>query len=412
MRILYHIFIHIFRLILLLASLFNDKARKWVKGRKQIFEQLKNAISADDKIIWVHSASLGEFEQGKPIIEGLKQQHPGHKILLTFFSPSGYEVRKNYEFADSVFYLPIDTLSNAHIFVEIVKPQMAIFVKYEFWFNYISVLEKHHIPIIFISSIFRSNQYFFRFYAEWFRKQLVKVSHYFVQNSESKHLLNKIGVEQVTVCGDTRFDSVFKLAQNAKKFEIVEKFKGDNPLIIAGSTWPPDEDMLISLIEKFQNHKFIIVPHEVREVSIKQTQNRIGDKSVLFSSAQPKTVNNFQVLIVDSIGKLAHLYQYANLAYIGGGFGSGLHNIQEPITFGIPVVFGPKFQNFQEAVDLVRLKGAFTVKNKEELEKIFSSLLMNKEVYKNACQTNKAYLNKNIGASGIILKYLQQLIED
>ncbi len=412
MRFLYNGVIYFFKLIFIVAAIFNDKARKWVKGRRNVFEDLKTSILAEDKYIWIHCASLGEFEQGKPILEGLKSKHQSHKILLTFFSPSGYEIRKNYEYADLVCYLPIDTIANARKFVNIVKPQFVIFVKYEFWFNYLAELKKHQIPVIFISSIFRANQYFFKAYGAWFKKQLQSINHFFVQNNESESLLQRIGIIQVTRSGDTRFDNVYKLAQNTRKFEIIEKFKGETKLVIAGSTWPPDEGLLLPILDQFPEYKFIIASHEVHSARVTQIQKKIGSKSVLLSLANPKNVSEYRVLIIDRIGILAQLYQYADIAYIGGGFGSGLHNIQEPITFGIPVIFGPKYHNFQEAVDLVKMEGVFSIKNQNELENVLSSLKKNTDVYQNACQTNKNYIEQNVGASSVILEYIQKFIEE
>ena len=412
MTFLYNFFISLLYFAILFASLVNKKAKKWVNGRRNVFEPLLNSVAAGDEFIWIHCASLGEFEQGRPIIEGLKKVHPNYKILLSFFSPSGYEIRKNYEYADIVTYLPLDTISNTKKFISIINPKLVIFVKYEFWFNYLAELKKQKIPVIFISSLFRPDQYFFKSYGSWFRKELNNIDHFFVQNEESKELLQNIGINQVTTCGDTRFDRVYQLAQNPLKFEIVEAFKGDQQLIIAGSTWPQDEEQLIPMIEQFPELKFVIAPHEVHASRIEQIQKKIGSKAILLSAAKINELDHYKVLIVDSIGVLAHLYQYATIAYIGGGFKTGLHNIQEPVTFGIPVVFGPKFQKFQEAKDLIKLKGAFSIKNSGELQEIFSNLIIKKEMYQNACQTNKNYVNQSVGASKIILDYLNKLLEN
>ncbi|MBU1011864.1 MAG: 3-deoxy-D-manno-octulosonic acid transferase [Bacteroidetes bacterium] len=412
MKFLYNFLISVFYFAIIIASLVNKKAKKWLNGRKNVFESLLYSVAAGDEIIWIHCASLGEFEQGRPIIEGLKKAHPNYKILLSFFSPSGYEIRKNYEYADIVTYLPLDTYSNAKKFISIINPKLVIFVKYEFWFNYLAELKKQRIPVIFISSIFRPDQYFFKSYSSWFRKALKNIDHFFVQNEESKELLQNIGINQVTTCGDTRFDRVYQLAQNPLKFEIINLFKGESKLIVAGSTWPQDEEQLIPIINKFPEIKFIIAPHEVHPSRIEQIQKKIGSKAGLLSSAKINELDNYNVLIVDSIGVLAHVYQYATIAYIGGGFKTGLHNIQEPVTFGIPVVFGPKFQKFQEANDLIKLKGAFSIKNSNELLEIFSNLIVIKDLYQNACQTNKNYVNQSVGASKIILNYLNELLEN
>lgn len=411
MNFLYNIFISVFGWIVLLVSVANKKAAKWVNGRKFVFDTLSASVSSQDKYIWIHCASLGEFEQGRPIIEGLKKSRPDHKILLSFFSPSGYEIRKNYEYADIVIYLPTDTSSNAKRFINIMNPKFVIFVKYEFWFNYLAELKNKNIPVIFISAIFRPDQYFFRKYASWFQKVLRNVNHYFVQNEESKKLLQSIGVDQVTICGDTRFDRVYQLAQNPQKFKIIEAFKGESKLIVAGSTWPQDEEHLIPIMHLFPDLKFIIAPHEVHPSRIEQIQKKIGSKAVLLSTANENKLAHYNVLIVDSIGVLAHLYQYATIAYIGGGFKTGLHNIQEPVTFGIPVIFGPKFQKFQEAKDLVELQGAFSIRSKEELNAILSKLISSKDMYQKACETNKEYVSQSVGASRIILNYLNKQLE-
>ncbi len=412
MNFLYSFSIFLMRFAIGLASIFNQKARKWVKGRKHVFGFLKDNLLEDQKYIWIHAASLGEFEQGRPIIEGLKKRHPNHKILLSFFSPSGYEIRKNYEYADLIVYLPVDSSLNARRFLKIVKPEVAVFVKYEFWFNYLKELKKQGIPIVFVSAIFREDQHFFKSYGAWFRKQLSKIDHFFVQNNESRDLLKSININQVTVSGDTRFDRVYQLAQNPDKFDLVEEFKAKNKLVIAGSTWPLDEEILFPLIAKFPELKFVIASHEVHESRLRQIQERIEVKSILFSQATPENVENFQVLIVDSIGVLAHLYQYATMAYIGGGFGKAIHNIQEPVTFGIPVIFGPNFKGFQEAVDLIKLGSAFTVKSKDQLEAVFQNLIGNDEAYQKACETSKKYVNKSVGATKIILDYLQNFLKE
>jgi len=410
MKFIYHLFILLFKLLMQLASLFNSKAGKWVAGRKNIFNELKKSVDPNQNYIWIHCASLGEFEQGRPLIEALKKKHPSYKILLSFFSPSGYEVRKNYEYADIVTYLPNDTPGNANKFVTILNPKTAVFVKYEYWYNYLSVLKKNEIPVVYISSIFRPEQYFFKAYGQWFKKQLMNVTHFFVQNEASEILLKKLGIKQVSVCGDTRFDRVYELAKNPQKFDIIEKFKGNHPLIIAGSTWPPDEDIFLPLIGQFTALKFIIAPHEVHPERIQALQKKIGEKAVLLSNSDNKNVEQYQVLIIDRIGMLAHLYQYASIAYIGGGFGNAIHNIQEPVTFGIPVIFGPKYHKFREAIELVSLKGAFSVKNDDELKLIFSELNLFESKYKEACRINKNYVDKNRGATDLILNYFEKLL--
>ncbi len=392
------------------ASVFNIKAKKWIIGRRHIFERFASKISIEDEYIWVHCASLGEFEQGHPIIKSIKKQFPKYKILLTFFSPSGYEIRKDYEFADVVEYLPSDTKMNAKRMLEIIKPKIVIFVKYEFWFNYLKELNYHNIPVFFISSIFRPNQYFFKFYGAWFRNRLKTITHFFVQNEQSKELLIKINIENVTSCGDTRFDQVYILSQNPLKFPLVESFKGKSKLIIVGSSWPQDEEIVFPLIDQFPDTKFIIAPHEVHPARINKIVKKLDNQTIVYSKANTESINRPQVLIIDSIGILAQLYQYATLVYIGGGFGVGIHNIQEPITYGKPVIFGPRFEKFQEARDLIKQKGVFSIKTKEQLNKAISLLINDQNEYQHSVQICKDYVEANIGASKIILNQLKEYL--
>lgn len=406
MRFFYFLFILSYGLLIRLASIFNAKAKEWVKGRTTIFEEIENVISSDDKVIWMHTASLGEFEQGRPVLEALRKKHPEHKLVLTFFSPSGYAIRKDYDQVDHVFYLPLDTPKNAKRFLRLIHPDIAIFVKYEFWYNYLKELNLQACKTYFISSIFRADQYFFKWYAAWFRKQLKMISHYFVQNESSVDLLNSIGIYTVCLSGDTRFDRVYDLAQQCQKFPLIEKFKGNKQLFIAGSTWPPDEDLLRSLIEKNPELKFIIAPHETKTERIRQIMNSMGTKAQLFSEAKEETMKDYQVLIIDSVGILAHLYQYADVCYIGGGFGIAIHNIQEPITFGKPVMFGPKFNKFREANDLLERGGVFTINNAVELETKTSLLLSDEKLLKEASDICISYVNEMRGATDAIMKFI------
>ncbi|MCP4551131.1 MAG: 3-deoxy-D-manno-octulosonic acid transferase [Bacteroidetes bacterium] len=410
MGFLYNLFINFYLLLINVASVFNIKAKKWIIGRRHIFERFASKISIEDEYIWVHCASLGEFEQGHPIIKSIKKQFPKYKILLTFFSPSGYEIRKDYEFADVVEYLPSDTKMNAKRMLEIIKPKIAIFVKYEFWFNYLKELHYHNIPVFFISSIFRPNQYFFKFYGAWFRNRLKTITHFFVQNEQSKELLIKINIENVTSCGDTRFDQVYMLSQNPLKFPLVESFKGKSKLIIVGSSWPQDEEIVFPLIDQFPDTKFIIAPHEVHPARINKIVKKLDNQTIVYSKANAESINRSQVLIIDSIGILAQLYQYATLVYIGGGFGVGIHNIQEPITYGKPVIFGPRFEKFQEAKDLIKQKGVFSIKTKEQLNKAISLLINDQNEYQHSVQICKDYVEENIGASKIILNQLKEYL--
>jgi len=361
MSILYNISIQVFVIAARISALFNTKAKLWYKGRKNICKQLSEAIKQEQNIVWFHCASLGEFEQGKPVIEAYKQKYPKHKILLTFFSPSGYEIRKNYKSADWVFYLPADTKANAKRFISIVNPIKVVFIKYEFWFNYMTELKKQNIPFYSASTIFRKEQVFFNY--GWFAKQLNNVSHFFVQDQNSKALLQNIGFFNCTVTGDTRFDSVIANTQNAISIPLIEEFSKNKTTIICGSTWTKDEALLAKYIKENSNYNYIIAPHELQHISALQKQTN----ALLFSKADNTNISNSNVLIIDSIGILSNIYQYGKLAYIGGGFGVGIHNILEAVAFGLPVVFGPNHQKFNEATELINQKGAISISNYKEL---------------------------------------------
>ena len=391
MSILYTIGIQLHIIVIHIAALFNAKAKLWVKGRKAIFQKLTEAIKENQDIVWFHCASLGEFEQGKPIIEGYKLKYPNHKILLTFFSPSGYEIRKNYDGVDWVFYLPSDTKKNAIQFLSIINPIKVIFIKYEFWFNYMTELNKKNIPFYSVSSIFRREQYFFKY--DWAAKQLNNVSHFFVQDKNSKELLQNIGFTNCTVAGDTRFDSVIANTQNSVSIPLIEEFTKNKTTIICGSTWTQDEALLAKYIKVNPNYNYIIAPHEILQISALQKQTN----ALLFSKADNTNINNCNVLIIDSIGILSNIYKYGDLAYIGGGFGSGIHNILEAATFGLPLVFGPNYQKFKEANELIELGGAKSISNYSELEiTILSFINFNKSIAKN-------YIKSNAGATEIII---------
>jgi len=361
MSILYTISIQLYVITIRITALFNAKAKLWIKGRRAIFQKLAEATKEDQDIVWIHCASLGEFEQGKPIIEGYKLKYPTHKILLTFFSPSGYEIRKNYDGADWVFYLPNDTIKNAKQFINIIKPIKVIFIKYEFWFNYMAELNKKNIPFYSVSSIFRKEQSFFKY--DWFAKQLNNITHFYVQDQNSKELLKNIGFSNCTVVGDTRFDNVITNTQNSINIPLIEKFSKNKTTIICGSTWPKDEALLSKYIKENPNYNYIIAPHEMHHISELKNQTN----AILFSKASNTNIRNSNVLIIDSIGTLSNIYQYGKLAYIGGGFGVGIHNILEAVAFGLPVVFGPNYQKFNEATELINKKGAISISNYKEL---------------------------------------------
>jgi len=417
MQQIYTFLILCYGLLIRIASVFNPKAALWIKGRKNYWAILENTFRAQKyndplrKMAWFHCASLGEFEQGRPIIEAFKQQYPAYLILITFYSPSGYEVRKAYSGADLILYLPLDTQSNARRFVDTVKPDIVFYVKYEFWFNFLSYLQSKKIPLILVSAIFRPDQHFFKGYAEWPRKILKGFTKIFVQNEDSKELLQFIGIENVEVCGDTRFDRVAAVAANPQPVEIAEAFTSGHSVFIAGSIWPADEELVFNLI-KNNTHKlrFIIAPHEIKPEHLDSIMQKAGNKAVRFSKTNTEDVKKAEILIIDSIGQLSQLYQYGSMAYIGGGFGVGIHNILEAAAFGLPVFFGPNYHKFKEAKDLIELKGAFEINKSEELLTIAESLLSDKEKLSAASLVSKNYVSSNKGATGIILQRVNKLI--
>ena len=406
MTFLYRTGIFLYSLISYVASPFNTKARQFVKGRKNWPKKLAEKIETNSRYIWIHCASLGEFEQGRPLIEAIKERHPQYRIILTFFSPSGYEIRKNYPLADIVSYLPVDTPANARRFLRITNPEKVFFIKYEYWYFYISELKKRNIPLYQISAIFRKSQLFFKKnrWGKWYREMLFDFTHFFVQDKNSEALLKSVGVTNVTLTGDTRFDRVAAIAAASKNLPLVEKFKGGSGLIVAGSTWKPDEEMLAAFINNVDSVKMIIAPHEVSAANINRLQQLLKKPAVLYSKAEKKDLSAQQVLIIDSIGLLSSLYRYGDVAYIGGGFGIGIHNILEAATFGLPVIFGPNYQKFKEAVDLIKRDGAYTVKDFNGLDSVLNLLLRNKNLLQKSSAASKKYVTENVGATLLIIK--------
>jgi len=406
MTLLYKVGIFIYSLLVHVFSVFNEKAKLFVLGRRKWEEILAQKIEVNSKYIWFHCSSLGEFEQGRPVIEELKQQFPEYKIVLTFFSPSGFEIRKNYPLADVVSYLPLDTKYNASTFLNIVKPEKAFFVKYEFWYFYISELKSRNIPLYIISAIFRENQQFFKNtpWSRWYRKMLFKVEHLFVQNEKSGDLLKTIGISNFTISGDTRFDRVATIASGSKEIPIVDKFRGNSILIIAGSTWKPDEELLTEFINQSDDIRFIIAPHEVSANNINRIHQLLKKPVISFSKVSESEIDKFQVLIIDSVGLLSSLYRYGNIAYIGGGFGVGIHNILEAATFGLPVIFGPNYKKFKEAVDLTSEGGSVSISDFGELRQALNNLIEDKNALKNASEICKNYVAKNVGSTKVIIK--------
>lgn len=401
---LYNLCILIYSQLIRLAALRHPKAKLWCDGRNEIFEKISAAIKPSDKIIWIHVASLGEFEQGRPIIEKLRETHSEYKILLTFFSPSGYEVRKDYNGADYIFYLPIDTTNNARRFLDITHPEIAIFVKYEYWLNLLFELRRRDIKSYIVSAIFRPNSIFFKSWGSKWRKALESFDTLFVQDNNSKELLAKLGFDNVIVAGDTRFDRVAKIAQNAKKISKIETFKGDKKVLVAGSSWAPDEEILANLIDKNPEVKFIIAPHEVNEGRVAEIMTLLKDRAVRYTTASDEELASAQVMILDTIGVLSSAYKYGDFAYIGGGFGVGIHNTLEAATFGVPIAFGPKYQKFKEATDMISLGACRSVSTASELEEWFTPLLTNEELYKKRCRAAREYTSNQCGATNIIVR--------
>ena len=405
MNALYNLSIFFYSILIRLTAPFNIKARQISKGRKQTFADLQAKIKHDRPIVWVHCASLGEFEQGRPIIEAIRKQHPDYRILLTFFSPSGYEIRKNYDLADYICYLPADTKKNAEKLIELVRPEIVFFVKYEFWFHYITELKKRNIPLYLVSAIFRENQLFFKNtpWGKWYQKMLFSFEQFFVQDEQSVRLLHGVGIKNVTKSGDTRFDRVAEIARNGKNIPLVEKFKGNSLLVVAGSTWKPDEEMLIQYIHNHPETKFIIAPHETKKANIERLISLLKNPVICYTEATEESVMNKQVMIVDTIGILSSIYKYADLSYIGGGFGVGIHNTLEAAIFGMPIVFGPNYHKFNEAKTMVSLGIAFPINNFPSLNSIFDQLLSDNEKRNLITEECSSFISQNLGASQIIL---------
>jgi len=400
MLVLYNIGIKLYFITIWIASFFSKKARLWVNGRKS------QGLIRFNGSIWFHFASLGEFEQGRPVLEEMKRIYPDDKIVITFFSPSGYEVRKNTPLADAVYYLPLDTSANARGFLDMIQPRMAIFTKYEYWYHYFNEMNKQGISLYVISAIFRPQQAFFKWYGSLNRKMLKFVTRFFVQDERSEQLLKDIGLNNVTVSGDTRFDRVWGNAQHPKLLSIIDEFKAGQKLFIAGSTWPQDEKLITLLVTQYPDWKFIIAPHEISEEQINKLIDLLPvESSVRFSqiSNLKSQVSDQQTLIIDNIGMLSSLYYYGNIAYIGGGFGAGIHNTLEAAAFGLPVIFGPNYSRFKEANDLIALKVGFSVADEKQLKGITDTLINDELFYSSASKEIKDYVSEHIGATKTIL---------
>ena len=406
MKILYSIGIYIYGILIFLASIFNEKARKLRIGQRDAFELLEEEIEQKAHYVWFHAASLGEFEQGRPVIEQLKREQPDVKILLTFFSPSGYEVRKNYAGVNIISYLPLDTPRAARKFVNLVNPSKAVFIKYEFWPNYLKALKAKNIPVYSISATFRTNQVFFQWYGKWYKNLLKTFRHIFVQDQNSQDLLLVHGIKNVSIAGDTRFDRVADLGKQAKSIPFIEAFvAGVQKVIVAGSSWPKDEELLVRYLKLHPDIKLIIVPHEIDYSHITEISKLLGGKFIRYSEANTENLQTTNCLVVDTIGLLSSIYRYANVAYIGGGFGVGIHNTLEAAVYGIPVVFGPNYQKFREARELIAIGGAFSISNYVVLEAQFDRLLKDNQAGKIAGE----YVKNNTGATELIIKEISPL---
>ncbi len=408
MLFLYTIVIQITGSLLNLIAIFNSKIKLFVDGRKNVFDILEQKIKPSDKTIWFHAASLGEYEQGLPVIEKIKTEYPSHKIIVTFFSPSGYEVRKNNTVADATVYLPLDTKSNAEKFLKIVHPDMAFFIKYEYWLNYLNELKTQNTPTYLISGIFREDQMFFKWYGGFYRKALDSFTYFFVQNEASKKLLLQLGKSNVAVSGDTRFDRVATILEKDNSLEYISQFKDNTLTVVVGSSWPKDETFLLDFINKNElNVKFIIAPHNIKDEQIGQLKNSITKKTVLFSEMQGKNLADFDVFIIDTIGILTKIYSYADIAYVGGGFGNpGVHNLLEPATFGVPIVIGPNYSHFAEATALVNMGGCVSVSTKKELNDIFKDLILDDSIRSEKGHICSTFVLMNKGATNIIMNTL------
>lgn len=408
MLFLYNLFVCFSEFILKIIAFFSPKIKLFVDGRKPVFEILATKIKPTDKTIWFHAASLGEYEQGLPVIEKIKEKFPHHKIVITFFSPSGYEVRKNNTVADVTVYLPLDTKKNAQQFLKLVHPEMVFFIKYEYWLNYLNELRKLETPTYLISGIFRENQLFFRWYGGFYRKALETFTFFFVQNESSKKLLFQLGKTNAAVSGDTRFDRVATILEKDNTLDFIETFQNGTLTIVVGSSWPKDESLLVDYINQTSEKvKFIIAPHNIKSEQILELKNSISKKVVLFSEKETKNLADFDIFIIDTIGILTKIYSYADIAYVGGGFGNpGVHNILEPATFGVPIVIGSNFSHFAEATALVNLGGCISIANKNELADAFSNLIRNDDIRHEKGHICSTFVQMNKGATAIILKQI------
>ena len=403
---IYNIAIYLYLLGVKIAALFSSKPAKMVKGHREVFDLLRAHIDRNEKYIWFHAASLGEFEQGRPLIERIRKEYPSYKILQTFFSPSGYEVRKNYQGADIVCYLPLDTPGNAKKFVELAHPCMAFFVKYEFWKNYLNALKGKGIPVYSVSSIFRPNQIFFRWYGKGYAKVLHTFTHLFVQNEESQTLLKGLGIENTTLVGDTRFDRVLDICALAQELPLVAKFKGDSVAMVAGSSWGPDEDLFIRYFNEHPEMKLVIAPHVVNDSHLNEIISKLKRPNLLYTEANEENVKQADCLIINCYGLLSSIYRYGEIAYVGGGFGVGIHNLLEAAVYGMPVLFGPNNKRFKEAQDLLKLQGGFEITDYESYKRIMDRFLTDQKYLAERGKEAGLYVKTHAGALDKIMSQI------
>ncbi len=409
MKLLYNISLWISeKFLLFFGNFFGPKVRYFAAGQKQLFQHLKTCLQTDNKTIWFHVSSLGEYEQALPLIEKIKSKYTDYQIVLTFFSASGYEVKKDNSPTDCVSYLPIDTRQNVKKFLDLVQPNLVFFVKYDLWPNFLYELKKRQIKTYLISGVFTKNHLFFKAYSSWLKASLKAFNRFFVQDKNSKKVLQQQGFQNVTTTGDTRFDRVYQIAQTAPAYDFVKNFKQDKILLIAGSTWPKDEELLTRYInENTENYKTIIAPHEIDDKHIAEIEKKLKVSSIRYSDINPDTkLSDFKVLILNTIGLLNKIYADANIVYVGNGFGKSIHNIQEPAVFGVPIITGPHIEKFKEAVDLKILGGLVSIQNYSELQNILHNLIQNADLRSQKALITKEYALKNVGATGKIMKYL------
>ncbi|WP_103072478.1 3-deoxy-D-manno-octulosonic acid transferase [Aquimarina sediminis] len=409
---LYNIFIAVFNGILPVLRLLSPKLKLFVNGRKTVFLTLENHFSKDDRVLWFHCASLGEYEQGVPVMEVLKKKYPNHKLLVTFFSPSGYEVKKNSTLADVIVYLPIDTKSNVKRFVQCVKPELAIFVKYEFWPNYLKELKAEGIPVVFISTAFRENQAFFKWYGGFMRKALRTIDHFFVQDSISEGLIKNQGFSNVTLSGDTRFDRVSHQIEMDNYVDFISEFVNERLCVVIGSSWSEDEEVFIDFINNASDQVcFIIAPHEIKNGNVNTLKQKINKNTVLYSEKEGVSLKDQQVFIMNTIGYLSRVYSYGDIAYVGGAMGTdGLHNILEPATFGMPIIIGKNFEKFREAKQLQKLAGLFSVATADGFNEVMNKLTEDKKFREKTGMISGHFINSNTGATAMIVDYLETKI--